>query len=51
MLPEVPLFWFEIEVIYAFNRFWLVEWCVFWNYDRQIVEMVEIEGGLMDYVN
>jgi len=50
MLPDVPLFTFDLEVIYAFNRFWIVEWCVFWNGDRQVMEMTEITGDIKDYV-
>jgi hypothetical protein len=49
-LKEIPLFWFELEVIYFCNKFWLTEFCVFWNGDRQIVEMVEITGGFDGYV-
>lgn len=51
MLSEIPLFWFEIEVIYCLNKFWLVDWCVLWNGERVIMEMVELTGGLQDYVN
>lgn len=51
MLPESPLFTFEVEVIYFCNRFWLVEWCVFWNGARQIVEMVEIQENVHEYVD
>lgn len=51
MLSEQRLFWFEYDVLYCFNRFWLVEYCVFWNGDRCIMEMVELEKGLMGYVN
>jgi len=43
------LFEFEIEILYFCNRFWLVEYCVFWNGARQIVEMVEIGEYLNDY--
>jgi hypothetical protein len=50
MLSDVPLFTFELEVIYYCNKFWLVEWAVYWNGQRTIVEMVEIDGGLDGYV-
>lgn len=46
---DSPLFWFELEVIYFCNFFWLVEYCVYWNGDRQIVEMVRIEGDISEY--
>ena len=42
MLPETPLFWFEYDLIYCLNRFWLVEYCVLWNGERIVMEMVEI---------
>ena len=47
---DTPLFWFEIGVLYSFNRFWLVEWCVFWSGDRQVMEMVEVKGDPREYV-
>lgn len=50
MLSEKALFWFEVEVIYYCNRFWLVEYCVFWNGLRQIVEMCEIQEVLNGYI-
>ena len=50
MLSDVPLFWFETDVIYCFNRFWLVEWCVLWSGERIVMEMVELVGDLKDYV-
>jgi len=43
MLPDTPLFKFDLEVIYYCNRFWLCEICVFWDGSTQIVEMVELE--------
>jgi len=49
MLKDVPLFTFELGIIYHCNRFWLVEYCVFWNGDRTIVEMVEIGENLHGY--
>lgn len=49
MLSQVPLFWFEFEVIYSLNRFWLCEVCVFWNGVREVMEMVEIEGNIDGY--
>lgn len=48
--PDSRLFWFETFVLYFCNRFWLVEECVFWNGDRQIMEMVEIKENLDDYI-
>jgi hypothetical protein len=51
MLPDTPLFWFEVEFLYILNRFWLVEWCVFWNGKRQIMEMVEIKEKIEDYAS
>jgi hypothetical protein len=50
MLSQEPLFTFELEVIYAFGFFWLVEYCVFWNGSRNIVEMVKLEGNINGYV-
>lgn len=50
MLTDCALFWFETEVIFFGLRFWLVEYCVFWNGERQIVEMVELTGGLNGYL-
>ena len=49
MLSDARLFWFELETIYLFNRFWLCEVCVFWNGDREIMEMLEIKGNINDY--
>ncbi len=49
MLSDAPLFTFEIELVYCAGYFWLVEWCVFWNGDRQVVEMVRLEGDLNGY--
>ena len=48
--PESRLFWFDVYVMYFCNRFWLVEECVFWNGDRQIMEMVEIKENLGGYI-
>jgi len=42
MLKEIPLFHFEIEIVYWENRVWLVEYCVYWNGLREIVQMDEI---------
>lgn len=50
MLSEDRLFEFDLEVIYYCNRFWLIEWCVWWNGERQVMEMTEITGGLYGYV-
>lgn len=50
MLSDSPLWTFEIEVVYICDRFWLVEWCVMYSGERSIVEMVEIEGNLDDYL-
>jgi len=47
--PDNRLFWFELDTMIWQGRLWLVEWCVFWNGDRQIVEMVEIRERLHDY--
>jgi hypothetical protein len=47
--PDSKLFWFELDTIIWQGRLWLVEWCVLWNGDRQIVEMVEIRESLDDY--
>lgn len=49
MLSDIPLFWFEYEVSYSLNRFWLTEWCVYWNGARVIMEMVEIKGDELGY--
>lgn len=49
MLADTPLFWFEIEVECLFGRFWLIEYCVLWNGDRNIVEAVEIEEDILGY--
>jgi len=48
--PDSRLFWFEVYVLYFCNRFWLVEECVFWNGDRQIMEMCEIKENLDGYI-
>jgi hypothetical protein len=49
MLSDIPLFWFEIELVYWFGRFWLVEYCVLWDGSRDIVETVEIKEGDLGY--
>jgi len=50
VIRDIPLFWFETELVYHEHKFWLVEFCVFWNGVRQIVEMVEIKENFDDYV-
>lgn len=50
MLSELPLFWFELEVVWWFDRFWLVEWCVTWNGDKYIIEMVELGRNSYGYI-
>jgi hypothetical protein len=49
MLPDTPLFWFEYDLIYSLQRFWLVEYCVLWNGERIVMEMVEIKGDESGY--
>jgi len=44
MLPDVPLFHTEYEIIYFYGRFYLAEICVYWNGDSCILEMVEISA-------
>jgi hypothetical protein len=48
--PDSRLFWFELDTVIWEGRLWLVEWCVFWNGDRQIVEMVEIKENFRGYI-
>lgn len=50
MLKEVPLFWFEYSVIYHQNRFWLVEYCVWFDGHKDVMEMVEIRENLDGYI-
>ena len=47
---DMPLFTFEYDVIYWCNRFWLVELCVWWNGETQIMEMVEIQENIDEYI-
>ena len=49
MLSDTPLFWFEYDLIYTLHRFWLVEYCVLWNGERIVMEMVEIKGDENGY--
>lgn len=50
MLPEIPLFEFDIEVIWYQNSFWLCEVCRLWNGETFVMEMVKIEEGIDGYV-
>lgn len=49
MSNQDSLWTFDIEVIYWQMRFWLVEWCVLWNGERIIMEMVELTEGIDGY--
>lgn len=50
MLSNKPLWTFELEVIYFEGRFWLVEYCVWWTGNKTIVEMVELQENVNDYI-
>jgi len=50
-LPETPLFWFEYDVVYALQGFWLIEYCVLWNGERIFMGLVEIGENYFDYIS